>query len=116
MSKNTNGKRLNESQRCKIVAKLSKTNAEENQEDVNEDENVTSQVTDGELGNNFVFKGFKSLYKQVFDIEDQLICSEVQAEAEETFDDLRKLFELFQSKVRALSLKAKRKKLQNLRQ
>lgn len=42
---------------------------EENQEDVNEDENVTSQMTDGELGNNFVFKGFESLYKQVVDID-----------------------------------------------
>ncbi|KAL2653939.1 hypothetical protein R1flu_022067 [Riccia fluitans] len=71
--------------------------SEESQEDVNEDENVTSQVTDGELGNSFVFKRFKSLYKQVVDIEDQLICSEVQAEAEETLDDLRKSFELFQS-------------------
>jgi hypothetical protein len=35
---------------------------------------------------------------------------------QETFDDLRKLFESFQSKVRAVTLKAKRKILQNLRQ
>ncbi|KAL2630074.1 hypothetical protein R1flu_014760 [Riccia fluitans] len=90
--------------------------SEENQEDVNEDENVTSQVTNLKLGNIFVFKGFELLYKQVVDREDQLICSEVQAEAEETFDDLRKSFELFQSKVCALNLKAKCKKFQNLRQ
>ena len=45
-------------------------------------------------------QGFESLYKQVVDIEDQLLCSEVREEAEETFDDLRKLFESFQSKVR----------------
>lgn len=31
--------------------------SEENQEYVNEDENVTSQMTDGELGNSFVLKG-----------------------------------------------------------
>ena len=58
--------------------------------------------------------GFKSVYKQVVDIEDQLLCSEVREEAEETFDDLRKLFESFQSKVRVVTLKAKRKNLQNL--
>src|ERR1700737_818494 len=61
-------------------------------------------------------QGFESLYKQVVDIEDWLLCSEVREEAEETFDDLRKLFESFQSKVRAVTLKAKRKNLQNLRQ
>jgi hypothetical protein len=73
-------------------------------------------VSGSGLGNTVVFKGFESLYKQVVDIEDQLICSEVQEEVEETFDDLRKLFESFQNKVRAVTLKAKRKNLQNLRQ
>jgi hypothetical protein len=37
-------------------------------------------------------------------------------EAEETYDDLKKSFELFQSKARALIIKAKHKKQQNLRQ
>ena len=68
------------------------------------------------LENGFIFQGFDSLYKQVLDIEDQLLCPEVQAEAEETFDDLKKSFESFQSKIRVVGLKAKRKKLQNLRQ
>jgi len=45
-----------------------------------------------------------------------LLCPEVQAEVEETFDDLKKSFESFQSKIRTIDLKAKRKKLQNLRQ
>ena len=81
MLKKPNGKCLNESQRCEIIA-----------------------------------KGFESPYKQVVNIEDQLLCSEVRGEAEETFGDLRKLFESFQSKVRANTLKAKRKNLQNLRQ
>jgi MFS superfamily sulfate permease-like transporter len=45
-----------------------------------------------------------------------LNCPKVQTEAEETFDDLKKSFESFQSKIRAVSLKDKRKKLQNLRQ
>jgi hypothetical protein len=89
---------------------------EENLDYDNDDDILTSQASDSGLGNTVVFKGFESLYKQVVDIEDQLLCSEVREEAEETFDDLRKLFESFQSKVRAITLKAKRKNLQNLRQ
>jgi di/tripeptidase len=72
------------------------------------------------LENKVIFQGFDSLYKQVLNIGDQLLCLEVQAkvqaEAEETFDDLKKSFESFQSKIRMVSLKAKCKKLQNLRQ
>ncbi len=88
----------------------------ENLDDDNDDDILTSQASGSGLGNTVVFKGFESLYKQVVDIEDQLFCSEVREEAEETFDDLRKLFESFQSKVRVVTLKAKRKNLQNLRQ
>ncbi len=89
---------------------------EENLDDDNDDDILTSQVSGSGLGNTIVFKGFESLYKQVVDIKDQLLCSEVREEVEETFDDLRKLFESFQSKVRAVTLKAKCKNLQNLRQ
>jgi hypothetical protein len=88
--------------------------AEENLDDDNDDDILTSQASDLGLGNTVVFKRFKSLCKQVVDIEDQLLCSEVREEVEETFDDLRKLFESFQSKVRVVTLKAKRKNLQNL--
>ncbi len=90
--------------------------AEENLDDDNDDDILTSQASGSGLGNTVVFKGFESLYKQVGDIEDQLLCSEVWEEAKETFDDLRKSFESFQSKVRTVTLKAKRKNLQNLRQ
>jgi hypothetical protein len=85
--------------------------AKENLDDDNDDDILTSQVSDSDLGNTVVFKGFESFYKQVVDIEDQLLYSEVREEVEETFDDLRKLFESFQSKVRAVTLKAKRKNL-----
>ncbi len=68
------------------------------------------------LENKVIFQGFNSLYKQVLNIEDQLLCLEVQAKAEETFDDLKKSFESFQSKIWIVDLKAKCKKLQNLRQ
>ena len=54
--------------------------------------------------------GFDTLYEHVLKIEDQLLCPKVQAEAVETFDDLKKSFESFQSKIRAVGLKAKRKK------
>ncbi len=90
--------------------------AEENLDNDNDDDILTSQASDSGLGNTVVFKGFESLYKQVVDIEDQLLCSEVQEKAEETFDDLKKLFESFQSKVWVVTLKAKCKNLQNLRQ
>jgi hypothetical protein len=30
------------------------------------------------LGNEVIFRGFDSLYKHVLDIEDQLLCHEVQ--------------------------------------
>ncbi len=50
---------------------------EENLDNDNGDDILTSQVSDSGLGNTVVFKGFESVYKQVVDIEDQLLCSEV---------------------------------------
>ena len=69
--------------------------AEENLDDDNDDDILTSQASSTGLGNTVVFEGFESLYKQVVDIEDQLLYSEVREEVEETFDDLRKLFQSF---------------------
>ncbi|OAE34344.1 hypothetical protein AXG93_1054s1290 [Marchantia polymorpha subsp. ruderalis] len=63
---------------------------------------------DDENGEEFASAVLEDLDKL---LQTMKICSEVQAETEETFDDLRKSFEPFQSKVWALSLKAKRKKL-----
>jgi hypothetical protein len=51
--------------------------AEENLDDDNDDDILTSQTSGSGLGNTVVFKGFESLYKQVVDIEDQLLCSKV---------------------------------------
>ncbi len=79
-----------------------------------DDDDVNTQELNVGLKNEVIFQGFDFLYKQVLDIEDQLLCLEVQTEAEETFDDLKKSFESFQSKIRTIDLKAKRKKLQNL--
>ncbi len=66
------------------------------------------------LENKVIFQGFDSLYKQVPNIEDQLLCLEVQVEAEETFNDFKKSFESFQSKIRMVGLKAKHKKTSKL--
>jgi hypothetical protein len=66
------------------------------------------------LENKVIFQGLDSFYKQVLNIEDQLLCLEVQVETEETFNDLKKSFESFQSKIQMVGFKAKRKKLQNL--
>jgi len=66
------------------------------------------------LESKVIFQGFDSFYKQVLNIEDQLFYLEIQAE--ETFNDLKKSFESFESKIQMVSLKAKCKKLQNLRQ
>jgi hypothetical protein len=49
----------------------------ENMDDDNDDDILTFQALDSGLGNTIVFKGFESLYKQVVDIEDQLLCFEV---------------------------------------
>jgi hypothetical protein len=45
--------------------------------------------------NKVIFHGFDSLYEQVLNIKDQLLCPKVQTEAEQTFDDLKKSFESF---------------------
>jgi hypothetical protein len=47
------------------------------------------------LENKVIFQGFDFLYKHVLNIEDQLLYLEVQAEVEETFNDLKKSFESF---------------------
>jgi hypothetical protein len=83
---------------------------------MDDDDNVNTQELNVGLENGVIFQGIDSLYKQVFDIKDQLLYPEIQTKVEKTFDDLKKLFESFQSKIRTVGLKAKRKKLQNLRQ
>jgi len=83
---------------------------------MDDDGDVNTQELNVDLENRVIFQGFDSLYKQVLNIKDQLLYLKVQAETKETFDDLKKSFESFQNKIRTVDLKAKRKKLQNLRQ
>ena len=65
------------------------------------------------LENRVIFQGFNSLYKQVLDIKDQLLCHEVQVEAEETFDDLKKPFDSFSEQDPSGRPQNQTQKLQN---
>jgi hypothetical protein len=87
-----------------------------NETGLDEDNDVNQPKQIVESQDRVEFHGFESLYKQILDIEDQLLCSNVQTEAEEAFDNLKKSFEEFQAKVRAVVLKTRRKKNQNLHQ
>jgi dihydroorotate dehydrogenase len=87
-----------------------------NEAGLDEDSDVNQPEQIVESHDRVEFHGFESLYEEILDIEDQLLYSNVQTEAEEAFDDFKKSFEEFQAKVRAIVLKARRKKNQNLRQ
>jgi hypothetical protein len=87
-----------------------------NEAGFDEDSDVNQPEQIVESHDRVKFHGFESFYKQILDIEDQLLCSNVQTKAEEAFDNLKKSFEEFQAKVRAIVLKARCKKNQNLRQ
>jgi hypothetical protein len=65
--------------------------------DEDSDVNQLEQIVESQ--DRVEFHGFEYLYKQIIDIEDQLLCSNVQTEAKEGFDDLKKSFEEFQAKV-----------------
>jgi hypothetical protein len=82
--------------------------------DEDSDVNQPEQIVESQ--DRVEFHGFESLYKQILDIEDQLLYFNVQIKVEETFDNLKKSFEEFQAKVRAVVLRARCKKNQNLRQ
>ena len=60
------------------------------------------------------FKGIQALHRNVLDIDDQLLCSEVQTEAQQMYDELRRSFEMFQQNVNKLALNVKRKKFMHL--
>ena len=53
------------------------------------------------------FKGFEALHNTVLDIDDQLLCYDVQMEAKQMYDELRQSFETFQRNVNKLTLNVK---------
>ena len=44
------------------------------------------------------FKSFEALHNIVLNIDDQLLCSDVQTEVGEMYDELRRWFETFSTK------------------
>jgi signal recognition particle GTPase len=61
------------------------------------------------------FKGFEALHNIVLDIDNQLLCSDVQTEAiKHMYDELRRSFETYQQKVNKMTLTVKRKKIMHL--
>jgi hypothetical protein len=54
------------------------------------------------------FKGVEALHNIVINIDDQLLCSNVQTEVRQMYDELRRLFETFQRNVNKVTLNVKR--------
>ena len=55
------------------------------------------------------FKGFEALHNIVLDIDNQLLCSDVQTKAGQMYDELRRSLETFQQNVDKLTFNVKRK-------
>ena len=89
---------LTKAQQCEIIAKLSKPNVPSKQAlgreyEVSEGIQPIETFAESESATNF--KGFEALHNIVLDINDQLLCSDVQTEAEQMYDELQQSFETF---------------------
>ena len=62
------------------------------------------------------FKGFEALHNIVLDIDNQLLCSDVQTEVGQMYDELQWSFEMLQQNANKLTLNVKREKFMHLRQ
>ena len=87
----------------------------------NENENVHTVVescahSPAPTGNDVTFYGFEHIYNKVLEVEDQLLCPDVQVQARNYYYELRNSFELFQPKLRQVILDAKSKRERNMRQ
>ena len=59
--------------------------------------------------NNVTFCGFEHIYNKVLEIEDQLLCPDVQAQAGNYYNELRNSFEL-STKIKAVYFGRKRER------
>ena len=80
----------------------------------NEDENVHTVVescahSPAPTGNNVTFCGFEHICNKVLEVEDQLLCPDVQAQAGNYYNELKNSFKFFQQKLRQVILDSKRK-------
>ena len=53
------------------------------------------------------FKCFEAIHNTILDIDDHLLCSEVQTEARQLYDELQRSFETFQRHTNKLTLNVK---------
>ena len=57
-----------------------------------------------------------AIYNKVLEVENQLLCPDVQVQARNYYNELRNSFEFFQQKLRQAILNAKRKRERNMHQ
>ena len=57
-----------------------------------------------------------AIYNKVLEVEDQLLCPDVQVQARNYYNELKNSFKLFQQKLGQVILGAKRKREQNMHQ
>ena len=114
--------RLIEAQRCEIITKLNKPNTPSKRALGGSMKSVKAPAAkfgtiertycnEIQLIETFVesdsatsFKGFEALHNNVLDIDNQLLCSNVQTEVEQMYDELRWSFETFQWNINKLTL------------
>ena len=97
-----------------VLERMQTTNDNEDESDYTM---VEACVQSPELTeSDITFGGFENMYIKVLEVEDQLLCPDVQAQAENDYNDLKNSFDLFQQKLRQVALKAKCKKERNMHQ
>ena len=69
----------------------------------NEEENVHTVIescahSPAPTGKDVTFCGFKHIYNKVLEVENQLLCPDVQVQAGNYYNELRNSFKLFQQK------------------
>ena len=68
------------------------------------------------LKNAIDFKGFETIHNIVPNIDDQLLCPDVQTEVEHMHAELHRSLEIFQQNLNKLVLNVKHKKIMRLQQ
>ena len=73
-----------------------------------------TRLTESKSATNF--KGFGALHNTILDMDNQLLCADVQAEVGQMYDEPWRSFETFQQNVDKLTLNVLNKKFMHLRQ
>ncbi|KAI6648197.1 hypothetical protein LOD99_12006 [Oopsacas minuta] len=68
--------------------------------DDSDDDSDDQSNTSAPIENEVIFHGFEQLYRKILEIEDQLLCTDVQAQAGDAYGDPKDTFEKFQRKLR----------------